>query len=280
MKKFYLLSTRVWRRTLQQKTSNPMNNKGQELYNFSNRNFSDCLGSDISEVVYNFQESRNDKTTYFLRNKLIRLYKFFRKNLDLQYGMRVVAFEDTISMSDLPHEFHKAFLANSHPYGITLSVDEIGSDCLINQHATLGANRTSRRFDEPSQGHKPRLGHFVAVYPGAVISGPVSIGHFSIIGANTIVSKDVPPFSFVTGVNEVSNITDIHMKTFLSILHHQLTVRKNVQRGLVYSSGQYYENFELSKFKKEFYEFYAEHNDFELDRFRECAQHIVKSCTS
>lgn len=40
---------------------------------------------------------------------------------------------------------------------------------------------------------------FVSIGEGVVVLGGVTIGHHSIIGANTVVTKDIPPYSVVIG---------------------------------------------------------------------------------
>ena len=40
---------------------------------------------------------------------------------------------------------------------------------------------------------------FVSVGEGVVILGGVTIGHHSIIGANAVITKDIPPYSVVIG---------------------------------------------------------------------------------
>lgn len=46
----------------------------------------------------------------------------------------------------------------------------------------------------------PRLGRRVNVGAGAVILGSVTIGDDSIVGANSVVLRDVPPNTTVVGV--------------------------------------------------------------------------------
>lgn len=41
--------------------------------------------------------------------------------------------------------------------------------------------------------------------PGAVIGGPVIVGDYIIIGANAVVTRDVPPHSMVIGNNQISS---------------------------------------------------------------------------
>lgn len=67
-------------------------------------------------------------------------------------------------------------------YGLTLGdrgSEWVGSDC--------------------TDGH-PVLERNIMVGAGAKILGPIRIGQSNVIGANTIVIKDVPPYSIVAGI--------------------------------------------------------------------------------
>lgn len=67
---------------------------------------------------------------------------------------------------------------------------QIGSKCTIYQDVTLGQNR----------GGFPRIGNCVVIYAGAKIIGDVTVGDYAIVGANAVVTKDVPPNEIVAGV--------------------------------------------------------------------------------
>jgi serine O-acetyltransferase len=76
-----------------------------------------------------------------------------------------------------------------HPMGIIIGEDvRIGRDCTIQQHVTLGGNY----WREINGRQKPILGRGVAVSAGAVIAGPVTVGDRARIGANAVVTRDVP----------------------------------------------------------------------------------------
>lgn len=71
---------------------------------------------------------------------------------------------------------------------------EIGEDVTLYQNVTLGGvswEKTKRH---------PTLDDHVVVGAGAKILGPIHIGARSRIGANSVVTKDVPPGSVVVGV--------------------------------------------------------------------------------
>lgn len=70
---------------------------------------------------------------------------------------------------------------------------EIGDDCILFHGVTLGGTR----FD-PIKRH-PTLGNRVLVGAGAKILGPIQLGDACRVGANSVVSKDVPPGVTVAG---------------------------------------------------------------------------------
>ncbi|MDW8261939.1 MAG: hypothetical protein RMJ35_05385, partial [Phycisphaerales bacterium] len=82
-----------------------------------------------------------------------------------------------------------------HFGGMVLGAREIGNDVHIRQNTTMGV---ARRGDSPLL--KPIIEDRVDIGAGAVIAGGIRIGHDSVIGANAVVLKDVPPYSVVVGV--------------------------------------------------------------------------------
>jgi len=156
-------------------------------------------------------------------------------------------FANRTSYSEIDPFFIEHFLLSPYPFGITLSVDEIGSTCQISQNATLGTNAKFQRFDasdKPLQsvGYKPRLGHLVIVYPGSIVSGPIEIGNCVIISGGSIVTKDIPSFSIVRGVNEVHELQEHHFQLFLNQFHQHLIVKKMPIDGVLWKKGRYYKS--------------------------------------
>jgi serine O-acetyltransferase len=66
----------------------------------------------------------------------------------------------------------------------------IGRDCRIFHNVTLGS-RDGTTY--------PVVGDAVTLYPGAVILGAVRIGDNSVVGANSVVLRDVGPNEIVAG---------------------------------------------------------------------------------
>lgn len=73
----------------------------------------------------------------------------------------------------------------------------IGSNCVIGQCVTLGAKEPFASQDvHPS----PKVGDNVYIAAGAKLLGGIEIGHSSVIAANAVVTKSVPPHSIVAGI--------------------------------------------------------------------------------
>jgi serine O-acetyltransferase len=82
-----------------------------------------------------------------------------------------------------------------HHSGMILGARSIGNDVHIRQNTTFGV---ARRGDHRSL--KPIIQDRVDIGAGVVIAGAITIGHDSVIGANAVVLKDIPPYSLAVGV--------------------------------------------------------------------------------
>jgi serine O-acetyltransferase len=78
-----------------------------------------------------------------------------------------------------------------HPNGIVIHPSvAIGPNCLIFQQVTIGANFRGT----------PKVGANVDFGAGAKVLGPIVIGDHAIIGANSVVLRDVAPGTIVAGI--------------------------------------------------------------------------------
>lgn len=80
-----------------------------------------------------------------------------------------------------------------HGGGIFLNVSKIGDNFTVFQNVTLGKRHKNDGV--------PIIGNNVTCYTGCVICGPVLLGDFSKVGANTYVDKDVPEGGLVIGAS-------------------------------------------------------------------------------
>ena len=76
--------------------------------------------------------------------------------------------------------------------GIIVGARKIGEYCWINPGVTLGYKDAS--------GDMPAIGNNVYIGTGARVLGPITVGDNAVIGANAVVTKDVPPNCVVGGV--------------------------------------------------------------------------------
>ena len=82
-------------------------------------------------------------------------------------------------------------LSIPHYQGVVIGRDvQMGRGCIIYQQVTLGQSR----------GAFPVLGDDVIVYAGAKIVGGVHVGDGAVIGANAVVTRDVPARAIVAGI--------------------------------------------------------------------------------
>jgi serine O-acetyltransferase len=83
-----------------------------------------------------------------------------------------------------------------HPYGIVIhSAAVLGDGMVILHQVTIGA----RNIDDRA----PVIENGVFIGAGAKVLGGIRVGQGSIIGANAVVTRDIPPGSTVIGVNEI-----------------------------------------------------------------------------
>ncbi len=112
---------------------------------------------------------------------LIKIKKtFFRNVLHNKYNIII---SDTCQIGNC--------IKFPHPQNIVIgSSVQIGNNCIIYQDVTIGQNR----------GKYPIIGNNVIIYPGAKIIGDITIGDFVIIGANAVVTSNIPNNSIVAGI--------------------------------------------------------------------------------
>lgn len=90
-----------------------------------------------------------------------------------------------------------------HPYGIIVGgFSQLGNDVTLMQQVTLGG-KDPWCTKKDLRGEYPKLGDGVYVGAGAKILGGVTIGDWAIIGANAVVTIDVPPAATIVGHNRI-----------------------------------------------------------------------------
>jgi serine O-acetyltransferase len=71
---------------------------------------------------------------------------------------------------------------------------EMGATCDVHQGVTIGAS------DRGGRAGVPRIGERVWIGPNATLAGPITVGDYVMISANSLVVRDVPSNAVVRGV--------------------------------------------------------------------------------
>jgi serine O-acetyltransferase len=83
-----------------------------------------------------------------------------------------------------------------HPYGIVIHTKAVlGEGMIILHQVTIGARNVDDRT--------PVIEEDVFIGAGAKVLGGIRVGRHSIIGANAVVTHDIPPGSTVIGINQI-----------------------------------------------------------------------------
>jgi serine O-acetyltransferase len=88
-----------------------------------------------------------------------------------------------------------------HGMGVVIGeTTEIGDDVMVYHGVTLGG-RTLQQVKR-----HPTIGNRVTIGAGAKVLGPLTVGDDSAIGANAVVTRDVPAESIATGIPAVVRV--------------------------------------------------------------------------
>ncbi len=87
-------------------------------------------------------------------------------------------------------------LVIKHPVGLVVGVHtRMGQNCTLLQQVTLG-----EKYGRAGHTAYPILGDNVTLCAGAVVLGPVTLGDHVTIGANSVVTRDIPAHTVAVGV--------------------------------------------------------------------------------
>ncbi|PBI85088.1 Serine acetyltransferase [Flavobacterium sp. ACN2] len=100
-------------------------------------------------------------------------------------------------------EMDKSVLFAHHGRGCTIVASKICENVVIFQNVSIGANLKYNKISKEWENvGSPIVAKNVVIADGAKILGPVVIGENSVIGAGSIITKDIPPNSVAFGVNK------------------------------------------------------------------------------
>jgi serine O-acetyltransferase len=143
-----------------------------------------------------------------------------------------------------PHAHAGYGLFVNHFGGIHIGKVIIGENCNIAHGVTFGNSGRVTDTALSSEGSQswdsPTLGDRVWVGPGAIIAGPVTLGHDCVVAGNSLVTRDVPPFGIVMGVPAT---VVSHKGSFNQVTYRGMTADPSrsaalaEQRATVHASG-------------------------------------------
>lgn len=152
------------------------------------KSLSDRLLNDIRRM--SFYADKKRLSSKFIRPFYTVLINYYHKKIYYKYSCDI-----TPSCQLGKVEFR-------HPLGIVIGGGAVLADgVIIHQNVTLGA----LRFNAERRGVdcKQIIGRNTIICAGAKILGDVIIGENCIIGANSVVTKNVPDNSVVVGFNNI-----------------------------------------------------------------------------
>lgn len=133
-------------------------------------------------AVHRFGNWRMSVKARPLRVPLTALYRAAYRGVIAMWGI------------DLPYNVKVGRrLRLGHHGCMVLGAGEFGDDVTISHSITVGLTRRNET-------KLPRIGSRVELGPGVCIVGGIKIGDGCYVGANTVVSRDLPPNSTVLGI--------------------------------------------------------------------------------
>lgn len=88
-------------------------------------------------------------------------------------------------------------LCFAHTYGIVIGARRIGRNALIYHEVTIGAKEMDVAYTPEK---RPLIGDDVVIGAGAKVLGGITVGNNSVIGANAVVTHDIPENSVAGGI--------------------------------------------------------------------------------
>lgn len=91
-----------------------------------------------------------------------------------------------------------------HPLGVGIGNGvKLGRDVRIYQHVSIGRLRPNQGTGEKDY---PIIEDEVVIYSGAVVAGAVTVGRGAVVGANAVITKNVPAGAMAFGYNQIRTI--------------------------------------------------------------------------
>lgn len=165
-----------------------------------------CLKGDVARLMQG-KSSRSQRVSALLGNRGLQAIFFYRISHALH--QRRVPLLPQILTRFVQHLFAVDIDPGAdlgpgvvivHGFGLVIgSAVRVEGDCCLFHGVTLGDRGSEWVGSDEPDGH-PVVERGVIIGAGAKILGPIRIGRNTVIGANAVVLRDVPPNSIVAGI--------------------------------------------------------------------------------
>ena len=194
----------------------------KKLSNYNNLSLIQSHGlffvNDDYYKIKNFIKENEDNIINFQilchsQNQALPLYKYHHTNVRIEPGAII---RDGVELDDGAIILMNATVNVGANIGRNTMIDMgavIGSRAMIGSNCHIGANAVIAGVLEPLSAKPVIIEDQVFVGANSVVLEGITIGKGSIIGAMTLVNKDVPPFSVVLGIpGKVIRKVDVDIK--------------------------------------------------------------------
>lgn len=134
-------------------------------------------------AIHRFGNLRMDIQPRLLRMPFSLLYRLLHACMSGLFGINL---EYSVKLGRRVRLWHHG--------GMFLGATSIGNDVTIRHNTTMGVLRQDEDWK------KPVIEDCVDIGTGACILGDITVGHDSVIGANSVVVRSFPPYSTLFGV--------------------------------------------------------------------------------
>jgi serine O-acetyltransferase len=167
--------------------------------------------SDIRRYIATEEvKSINDYIELFLFNYSLWILLSYRFGRWVRYEFKIPVIKQAFKiLTKITHSILGLLTGIQIPFetsiGAGLYIGHTGmlilnSDCKIGSNCNLGPGVVIGQGGRGDKKGSPVVGNNVYIGVGAKILGKIKVGDFAAIGANAVVTKDVPPHSTVAGV--------------------------------------------------------------------------------
>lgn len=167
-----------------------------DLISIIERDYKSFFSAESFKIIYDNNIQIFDTNDLAIRiYKIQNLIKLFGKERESQeIGKELSILSNIQKIYCCCEIYHSSKIGRNfmlvHGLGTVIGSNvEVGNDCTIYHNVTIGTRYYTDKI-------KPKIGNNVIVYAGVKVIGNICIGDNAVIGANSVVTKDVP-------VNEV-----------------------------------------------------------------------------